>query len=131
MAFHRFIRAGLDEKPVAVFGNGTQTRDFTFVSDIVEACTLTMEYDGEHSVFNVGGGTRIALNSALDIISGILPAGLDVRYEDRAKGDVSHTYADISLARGELGYAPKTTVEEGLAMEAEWLQATLKRLIGD
>ncbi|MCK4774395.1 MAG: NAD-dependent epimerase/dehydratase family protein [Candidatus Krumholzibacteria bacterium] len=131
MAFHRFIRAGLDEQPVAVFGNGTQTRDFTFVSDIVEACTLAMEYDGDESVFNVGGGTRIALNAALDIISGILPRGLDVRYEGRAKGDVTHTYADISLARGELGYAPKTTVEEGLAMEAEWLQATLKRLIGD
>lgn len=131
MAFHRFIRAGLDEQPVAVFGNGTQTRDFTFVSDIVEACTLAMEYDGEESVFNVGGGTRIALNAALDIISGILPTGLDVRYEDRAKGDVTHTYADISLARGELGYAPKTTVEEGLVMETEWLQATLKRLIGD
>jgi nucleoside-diphosphate-sugar epimerase len=131
MAFHRFIRAGLHEQPVAVFGNGLQTRDFTFVSDIVEACTLAMDYDGEESVFNVGGGTRIALNTALDIISGILPAGLDVRYEDRAKGDVSHTYADISLARGELGYAPKTTVEEGLALEAEWLQSTLKRMIGD
>jgi len=131
MAFHRFIRAGLDEQPVAVFGNGTQTRDFTFVSDIVEACTLAMDYDGEESVFNVGGGTRITLNAALDIISGILPRGLDVRYEDRAKGDVTHTYADIGLAKGELGYAPKTTVEEGLAMETEWLQATLKRLIGD
>jgi nucleoside-diphosphate-sugar epimerase len=71
------------------------------------------------------------LNAALDIISGIVPSGLDVRYEDRAKGDVSHTYADIRLARGELGYAPKTTVEEGLALEAEWLQATLKRMIGD
>jgi len=52
MAFHRFIRAGLDEQPVAVFGNGTQTRDFTFVSDIVEACTLAMDYEGGKSVFN-------------------------------------------------------------------------------
>jgi UDP-glucose 4-epimerase len=131
MAFHRFIRAGLDEQPVAVFGNGTQTRDFTFVADIVEACSLAMDYGGESSVFNVGGGTRIALNTALDIISGILPKGLDVRYEDHAKGDVTHTYADISLAREELGYEPKTTVEEGLALEAEWLRAAYKRLVGD
>jgi UDP-glucose 4-epimerase len=130
MAFHRFIRAGLEEEPVSVFGNGTQTRDFTFVADIVEACTLAMDYEGEASVFNVGGGTRLALNTALDIISSVVPKGLDVRYEDRAKGDVTHTYADISLAREELGYAPKTTVEEGLALETEWLRATYRRLAG-
>ena len=128
MAFHRFIRAGLEEQPVTVFGNGTQTRDFTFVSDVVDACLRAKDYSGDRSVFNVGGGTRITLNAVLDILAGILPNGVDVRYEDPAKGDVAHTYADISLAREELGYVPKTGVEDGIALEVEWLEAVLKKL---
>ena len=86
---------------------------------------------GEGAVMSHCAKAARSASAALDIISGILPGGLDVRYEDRAKGDVAHTYADVSLARRELGFAPKTTVEEGLAVEAEWLQDTLKRLIDD
>jgi len=128
MAFHRFIRGALDEQPVVVFGNGSQTRDFTFVSDIVDALMRSMEYAGPHSVFNVGGGTRITLNAALDILAEALPGGLDVQYEDPARGDVSHTYADISLAHKELGYTPQVGVEEGILREVEWLRAAQKKL---
>jgi UDP-glucose 4-epimerase len=123
MAFHRFIRAGLEGRPITVLGNGTQTRDFTFVDDVVGACRLAMDYSGKKTVFNIGGGSRITLNAVLDMLSESLPGRLDVRYEDAAKGDVTHTYADISLARAELGYAPKTRVEDGIAHEIEWLRA--------
>jgi UDP-glucose 4-epimerase len=131
MAFHRFIQAAVDGQPVTVFGNGSQTRDFTFVSDIVDACVLAMDYSGEQSVFNVGGGTRITLNTVLDILADVLPDGVDAHYEDPAKGDVTHTFADISLARSELGYKPRIGVEEGIAREVEWLQTVVKRLEKD
>jgi UDP-glucose 4-epimerase len=131
MAFHRFIKAGLDGQPISVFGNGDQTRDFTFVSDIVEACTLAMNYLGDRSVFNVGGGTRITLNTALDILADALPEGVDVHYEDAAKGDVAHTYANIELAHEELGYTPKVGVDQGIAQEVEWLKDLRKRLKND
>jgi UDP-glucose 4-epimerase len=131
MAFHRFIKAGLSGQPVRVFGSGQQTRDFTFVADVVSACVSAMDYTGDAAVFNVGGGSRITLNAALDILAELLPNGLDVQYEDRAKGDVTHTYADITLAQNELGYAPETGVEEGLERETDWLRSTLKKLAGD
>ncbi len=130
MAFHRFIKAGLEERPLTVYGNGTQTRDFTFVSDVVDACLLAMAYAGDQTVFNVGGGSRITVNAVLDILSDARPGGLDVRYEAVAKGDVTHTYADIGRAREELGYAPKTNVEEGIAREVAWLRAVRKKIAG-
>ena len=101
---------------------------WTFVADVVDALARSIDYSGDESIFNVGGGSRIALNTALDIISGLMPGGLDVQYEDFAKGDVRHTYADISLARRELGYDPKTTVEVGIAREIDWLKTTLAKL---
>jgi nucleoside-diphosphate-sugar epimerase len=128
MAFHRFIRMALDGKAVPVYGNGTQTRDFTYIADIVDANLRAMDYSGEEAVFNVGGGTRITLNAALDILGDLLPGGLNVHYEERAKGDVTHTYADIGLAAGELGYKPMASIEEGLANEVEWVTSLLGEL---
>ena len=128
MAFHKFIRAGLEESPVTVYGNGEQTRDFTFVGDVVDALARTMDYEGEEAVFNLGGGSRITLNTALDTIAGLLPGGLDVHYDEAAKGDVTHTYADISLANRELGYSPATSVPDGIALEVEWLRSALDKL---
>ncbi len=76
MAFHKFISAALDGKPLEVYGNGAQTRDFTFVSDIVAANLVAMRYEGTESVFNVGGGSRIALSAALEVLAaGIGGAG--------------------------------------------------------
>lgn len=131
MAFHRFIRAALENRPIQVFGTGAQTRDFTFVSDIVDGCLRAMDYKGDKSVFNLGGGSRISLNAALDIMADLLPGGLDARYEDMAKGDVTHTYADITLARNEMGYEPKMIVEEGIAREVEWLRDALQKRAED
>jgi nucleoside-diphosphate-sugar epimerase len=130
MAFHRFIAAALDGIPIEVYGNGTQTRDFTFISDIVDANLLAMRYDGSESVFNIGGGSRIALSAALDILTVALRAGgvVQVVFGDAVKGDVMHTYADIERARRELGYLPKVALEEGLAREVEWVSSTRRQL---
>lgn len=128
MVFHRFIKLALDGKPVPVYGNGTQTRDFTYIDDIIDANLRAMDYSGAEPVFNVGGGTRMTLNAALDILGTLVPGGLDVQYEARAMGDVTHTYADIALVHKELGYAPSANIEEGLAREVEWVRAIKEEL---
>jgi nucleoside-diphosphate-sugar epimerase len=130
MAFHRFIRAGLSGAPLEVYGNGSQTRDFTFVDDIVGANLAAMEYGGDERVLNVGGGSRVSLSRILDVIGGLINRELDVRYQDRQRGDVTHTFADIALARRELGYAPATELDEGVAREIEWVQSVYDRLNG-
>ncbi len=123
MAFHRFIRATLSGEPIDVYGNGTQTRDFTFVSDAVAANLAAADYAGSHTVFNIGGGSRVSLNTVIDLIGRLCQRAPDARYREAEKGDVTHTYADISRAGAELGYAPRVAIEEGLQREVEWLDA--------
>jgi UDP-glucose 4-epimerase len=129
MAFHKFIANALDGKPLEVYGNGTQTRDFTYVADIVTANLRAMDYEGAESIFNIGGGSRVALNVALDILSnGLSDSNVEVAYSDPVKGDVMHTYADIRLAKDELGYDPQTDLEAGLIREIEWVKSIREKL---
>jgi UDP-glucose 4-epimerase len=128
MAFHKFIRAMLEDQPIDVFGSGTQTRDFTFVSDAVEANLAAAAYQGGETVFNIGGGSRVTLNSVIDLIGRLTRRRPDARYRESQKGDVMHTLADIALAGRELGYAPRVAIEEGLAREVEWLDRNRPRV---
>lgn len=128
MAFHSFIRSARKGAPIEVYGNGSQTRDFTYVADIVEANMLAMKYKGDDSVFNIGGGSRISLNSALDILNDTGSYRFDIVYKDVSKGDVSHTYADIQLAKTELGFEPTMKFDQGIAYEVEWVENMLAKL---
>jgi len=122
MAFNRFIRAGLKSEPVRIFGDGTQTRDFTYVDDTVECTVRALESGPPGEVLNVGGGSRVTLNEALSTIEDVLHVRLDRRYEDRARGDVTDTLADSARAESELGFRPATPLSDGLAMQAEWMK---------
>jgi len=128
MAFHKFIRAMLEGEPIDVFGNGTQTRDFTFVSDAVEANLAAAAYQGGETVFNIGGGSRVTLNAVIDLLGRLTHRRADARYRESQKGDVMHTLADISRAERELGYTPRIGIEEGLAREVEWLDRNRPRV---
>ncbi|MCH7549760.1 MAG: NAD-dependent epimerase/dehydratase family protein, partial [Candidatus Krumholzibacteriota bacterium] len=123
-----FSQAMLEGKPIRIFGDGEQTRDFTFVDDVVAANLAAMDYSGENKVFNVGGGSRVTINHVLDVIGEHIRRDLDIRYVERQRGDVTHTYADISLAAAELGYEPGVALEEGLAREMEWIRAVYRKL---
>ncbi|GAX92005.1 NAD-dependent epimerase/dehydratase family protein [Effusibacillus lacus] len=118
MAFHKFLKAILDGQPIPLYGNGEQTRDFTFVSDAVEANMLAMNLGVHGNVFNVGGVERASVNEILAIMQEV--TGMQVRIEHLPKqpGDPLHTWADISNARKIMGYSPKIQLKEGLA--AEW-----------
>jgi len=128
MAFHRFIRSALTSAPIDIYGTGEQTRDFTFIDDIISANLAAMDYQGSEQVFNIGGGSRVSVNRVLDIIGSLTKKELDVRYQDRQHGDVTHTYADITLAAAELGYQPQVELEDGISREVDWVRSMYRKL---
>ncbi len=124
MAFRRFLQAGLDGTPIHLYGDGEQTRDFTFVDDAVAATIAAGERSVPGRVYNVGGGSRVSINSVLDLIGRIVERRLDIRREPAQKGDMRDTYADTSRAKADLGFNPSVTLDQGLQAEHAWL-ATL------
>jgi UDP-glucose 4-epimerase len=124
MAFHKFIKAALHGDPITLYGDGEQTRDFTFVTDAVAATVAAGDKGVPGRAYNVGGGSRVSVNQLLQIIERIHGSTLDVRREPSQKGDMRDTFADSTLARADLGFAPKVTLEQGLDAEYRWLQST-------
>jgi len=122
MAFHRFCRAAIDGTEVTVFGDGTQSRDFTFVADVVAATRAAgAAADVGGQVMNVGGGSQISVNQALELIAGFAGRELNVTYAPESSGDVRHTSADTSRARSLLAFAPAVGFDQGLQAEFEWM----------
>jgi len=127
MAFHRFIRASLERQPVTLYGDGEQTRDFTFVADAVAATMAAGDRGVPGRAYNVGGGSRVSMNTVIEIIGRIAGRPLDVRREPPQKGDMRDTYADTTLARADLGFAPSVTLEQGIEAEYRWLSSVRAR----
>ena len=109
----KFIAQVKQNKPITIFGDGEQTRDFVFVSDVVSANILAMENEVQ-GVFNVGCGGQTSLNELAGIVKNIVGVDVPVIYEPSRTGDIKKSLADISRARAMLGYAPEYTVREGL-----------------
>jgi nucleoside-diphosphate-sugar epimerase len=121
MAFNRFLKAALRGDPIAVFGDGGQTRDFTFVSDAVAGTIAAGERGMPGRAYNLGGGSRVSLNEVLDMIGRVTGQSLKIERGPAQKGDVRDTYADTSLARTDLGFQPTVSLADGLAEEYRWL----------
>jgi len=122
MAFSRFCRAALDGTPLTVFGDGEQSRDFTFVKDIVRATRAAAAATAETAgnVYNLGGGTRVTVNQALELINEFHDAPIEVKRLPTERGDVRETGADTTRARQDLAFEPQTPFAEGLREEFEW-----------
>jgi nucleoside-diphosphate-sugar epimerase len=127
MAFHRFFRSAIISQPITLYGDGEQTRDFTFVADAVAATAGAGTHGVPGRVYNIGGGSRVSVNGVLDIIARLAGRRLDIRREEKQKGDMRDTYAETSRARADIGFAPTVSIEEGLAAEYDWLKAALSR----
>ncbi len=124
MAFHKFLKAALFDEPIPLYGNGQQTRDFTYISDIV-AGTLAAGHAPDDVVgqtFNLGGGSRIALLDLLEMLSEVVGKPVRIQHFGRQAGDVRHTWADISRSQAALGYEPRVGLREGLAREYAWIR---------
>lgn len=126
MGFHRFLRAAEGGVPITLYGDGEQTRDFTFVTDAVRATADAGTVGVPGRVYNIGGGSRVTVNHVLGIVAGLVPRPLHINREEPQKGDMHDTYADTSLARVDLSFQPQATLEDGLRAEYEWLKLTLE-----
>jgi len=124
MAFTRLLEALAEGAPFEIYGDGTQSRDFTYVDDAVEATIAAMQRAPANAVYNVGGGTEATLRDVITLCEGIAGSNLNARFTDKAAGDVRRTAADTSRIRGELGWLPKKRLEDGL--RAQW-QAVVRR----
>ena len=124
MAFARFMEALVDGEPIEVFGDGEQTREFTYVSDAVEGTIKAATADVVGQVFNLGGGSRVSVNRVLATLEDI--SRLEARRQTLpdAPGDPRHTGASINLARERLGWEPRVSLREGLTKQWQWFQAT-------
>ena len=122
MAFHKFFKALAEDREIAVFGDGQQTRDFTFVDDIVQASLAALVSGKPGETYNVGGGHRKKLADVIRLMEGISRMKARVLWTEKQKGDVPDTWADIRKARQDLGYSPKTRLDEGLEQEWRWIQ---------
>ncbi len=127
MAFSRFMEALVDGEAIEVFGDGEQTREFTYVSDAVEGTIKAAAADVAGQVFNLGGGSRVTVNRVLATLEDI--SRLKVRRQTlpAAPGDPRHTGASINLAREGLGWEPRVSLREGLTRQWEWFQAARSR----
>ena len=120
MAFHRFCRALLGGGTIVVYGDGRQSRDFTFIADAVEANLCAWQRAAAQGVYNVGGGSQVEVLQAVAILERALGAKANLRFEPRPPGDPLRTRADATRLREGLGYATRVGIEEGLAAQAAW-----------
>jgi UDP-N-acetylglucosamine 4-epimerase len=118
-----FVRELLAGRVPTIFGDGEQTRDFTYITNVVQANLKAATASGAAGgVFNAGAGVQTSVNVLYRLIAGILDVDKPPKYGPYRQGDVLRSYADISAARKVLGYQPTTTVEEGLRRTIEWLR---------
>lgn len=125
MAFNRVIASALADSPFTVYGDGRQTRDFTFVADAVEATIAAAQRGVPGAAYNVGGGSRRSMNSVLELLGELLGRPVECEYDERQPGDARDTAADITRAREELGWNPRTVFRDGLEAQLSWQRSIL------
>jgi nucleoside-diphosphate-sugar epimerase len=123
MGFSRFLRAVSLGKAVQQFGDGRQTRDFTFVADAVAATVAAADRGTPGRVYNIGGGSRVELLAVFDLIRRVTGRPMQVEQAAPQRGDMRDTYADTTRAKVDLVFAPTTTLEDGLRAQYEWMMA--------
>ena len=124
MAFHRFFQAAINKKAISIYGDGQQTRDYTYISDAVAANLFAGEVtEAIGEVFNIGGGSRVTLMELLNIMEQVIGHPIKKNYVDKAAGDARHTSADVAKAKKILNYVPRVPLKEGLARQWQWIKS--------
>lgn len=118
----RFITSMLNGEKPQIFGDGSQTRDFVFVEDVVNANILAAKADVKFDILNIASGKKTSINDLVNKINKINDTNIESEYKEKRPGDILHSVADISKAR-EIGYEPKKDLEQGLRETIEWLKA--------
>jgi len=122
LAIHKFARLIEQGKPIPIYGDGSMMRDFTYVDDIIDGTVAAMQRCVGFNIYNLGNASPISVSDLAARIEKSLGKRATREYLLDQPGDVERTYADIAKAARELGYKPKTTIEEGLAKFVSWLR---------
>src|SRR2546425_4968765 len=129
MAFHRFSKAIVTHEPIHVYDDGLQTRDFTYISDVVEANIRAAISDAAPGqILNIAGGSRVTIQQVLQLLQEISGTTINVMYSEKQYGDVRDTFADTKGAQPVLGYHPLVPLREGLANEFEYILSLYKQV---
>jgi len=129
MAINRIISCALNGNQFTQFGDGSQSRDFTYIDDVVEANIMAFEthQSSASEVFNVGGGEGIKLQDLISTIEELVGKKLNIRYQPKSQGDVQITKADISAISQTLGWTPRVTLRQGLTEQIKWQRMLLSK----
>lgn len=122
MAIYRFIRALYNDEEITIFGDGNQTRDLTYVGDIIQGCQKASQYEGDYCALNLGSGKRNPLIKIVRTLEKITGRKGRLVYKAREAGDAVHTLADINHAKKKIGYMPSTKLPAGLKEQAKWFE---------
>jgi UDP-glucuronate 4-epimerase len=122
MAFSRIIAAVLGRKPFQILGSGEQSRDFTYVDDVISANVAAMDRAPAGAVYNVGGGSEVSIREAIDLCQQVSGRTLEVRHDPAVKGDASRTAADTSRIHADLDWKPRTDLAQGLSAQLAWAE---------
>lgn len=120
LAINKFAHRIMNGLPIDIYGNGTSSRDYTFVDDIVDGITLSMRKLKGYQVLNLGNSTPVTLNHMIEALEDEIGLFARKRYLPMQEGDVNATYADISKAQTLIGYYPKTSFEIGISRFIDW-----------
>jgi UDP-glucose 4-epimerase len=121
-----FMKHLLERTAPTIFGDGEQSRDFTYVEDVAELCVKASRAEGAAGkMYNAGNGGRFTLNFVWDALQKMEGVRIPAKYGPPREGDVRHSMADTALAEAELGHAPRFTIEEGLKRTLQWYRATI------
>ena len=116
-----FLARAMRDEPLTIYGDGTQTRDFTYVSDVVNANILAISKESRGGIFNIGAGNEISVNELADRVIKVTNKQLGIIHTDPIEGDIKRRCADITRAKAQLAYTPKITLDEGLKRTWEWM----------
>lgn len=122
MALHKFARLMKEGKEIPVFGDGTTVRDYAYVGDVVEAIFLALERSSGFNVYNIGGGVPYSTLEVVAALENALGVAARLKMLPERPGDLRISYASIDLARADLGYQPRVSLEEGVAAFAQWYE---------
>jgi UDP-glucose 4-epimerase len=121
-----FIDKFLNNQKPTINGDGKQTRDFVFVEDVAEANLLAMEKDTPTQAFNIGTGSEVSVMEICDRLKGLFGSVISPLHGEPIKGEVRRICLNSDIAKKELGWSPKSTLDDGLARTAEWFRSGKK-----
>lgn len=129
MAMRRLCEVAVNGGSFPLHGDGQQSRDFTYVEDAVQATITAAVVSKAPSIVNVGGGREATMREVIDTISSLAGCRLDIEWQSDQRGDVRRTAADTTIARQQLGWSPRVSLEDGLARQLEWVRARSRALL--